>query len=531
MRVLLTETVDPDGAMYRWLSPALEAAGHRVVVVPGQEAAHHLGVSGFQALLVAAADALDPDLIITHPPYDHMSAATADRLRTRGARLVGFAFDDPIFIPEWRVRGPLEAVLTAIDACYDAWLTTSRGFADLAAASAPGSRVLPIRWAMCPPSPPSPPPDDVPARVVLVGTAYPTRVALVRTLAAAGLPLLVRGHGWPEAAPQLSLPAHADVDLGGHVDAASAVELLRAGIVVSTADWEDRPVPMLKLRVLEAAFAGACQVAAACPELGAHFTPDEVTPYSDPADLVAVLGALLADAPRRAAMAAAARDRARREHTWEARLPELLGALAAVGRPVRAATAARHEPRDCPTLALTAMSLATSAEFTGRPAAAAAFFAHAEGAGAGVSATLGRARCAVTTGDNAGAIALIEPILGALAGAVQPAQATLRSRVTSRAHGTGLGHNRLLAPHLEAIAFLLTAYAATGREEDARAVLADLDADAIVLIAAMLEGDDAGGPVYDLLFAAALAARPVGLAADQEAHAPRWRAWLVRPRP
>ncbi|PKN57063.1 MAG: hypothetical protein CVU56_12800, partial [Deltaproteobacteria bacterium HGW-Deltaproteobacteria-14] len=384
MRVLLTETVDPDGAMYRWLSPALQAAGHRVVVVPGQEAAHHLGVSGFQALLVAAADALDPDLILTHPPYDHMSAATADRLRARGARLVGFAFDDPIFTPEWRARGPLEAVLAGIDACYDAWLTTSQRFAELAAATAPGSRVLPIRWAMCPPSPAAPRCGDIPARVVLVGSAYPTRVALIRTLAAAGLPLLVRGHGWPEAAPRLALPAGADVDLGGHVDAATATALLRAGVVVSTADWEDRPVPMLKLRVLEAAFAGACQVAAACPELGAHFTPDEVAPYADATDLVAVLRGLLADAPRRAAMAAAAHDRARREHTWETRLAELIAALAAVGRPVRAIATDRAEPLACPALALTAMSLATSAEFNGRAAAAAAFFAHAERAGAGV---------------------------------------------------------------------------------------------------------------------------------------------------
>jgi len=523
MRVLLTETVDPDGAMFRWLSPSLEAAGHQVVVVPGQEAVHHLGVSGWQALLVAAAEALEPDLVLTHPPYDHMSAATADRLRATGARVVGFAFDDPIFLPSWRARGPLERVLDGIDRIYDAYLTTSRAFADLAGAR-PNSRVLFTRWAMTPPAS-APPPDAIPARLVLVGTAYPRRVALMKALADAGLPLLVRGHGWPDAAARMELPAGADVDLGGHVDALAMNALLRSGVVVSTADWEDQPVPMLKLRVLEAAFAGACQVASACPELAAHFEASEVPGYRDAEDLVRLAWELVADPPRRAAMARAAWTRAWAEHTWETRFPQLVEAVSGLAGPVGDREARAF---DCPALTLTTMGLATSAEFAGRPGAAASFFAHAEALGAGVSATLGRARCALSTGDAEGAITLLEAALPAVDAVVQPAQATLRSRVGSRAHGTGLGRNRLLAPAVEASAFLIGAYAATDRVDSARAVISRLDDDAVVVVATMLNGDEAGAAVYDLLFRAALDADPDELAGEQAAHAPRWRAWLER---
>ena len=173
------------------------------------------------------------------------------------------------------------------------------------------------------------------------------------------------------------------------------------------------------------------------------------------------------------------------------------------------------------------MGLATSAEFAGRAAAAGAFFAHAERAGAGVSAAIGRARCEAALGRHAAAAARLEAVNGVLRGAVQPAQAAIRARVRSRAHGTGLGLNRLLAPQVEPVAFLLAAYAAEGRVDAAREVVLGLDADALVSIASMLQGDEVGAAVYTVLFAAALAAEPPTLAVERAAHAERWRAWVA----
>ena len=95
-RLLITETCDPDGAMWRWLSPDVSALGWQVRRLPSQEAVRHLGVAGLQRLVVSTCEQLRPHVLLVHPPYDHLGVSCTDAIRRLGTRVVGFGFDDPI---------------------------------------------------------------------------------------------------------------------------------------------------------------------------------------------------------------------------------------------------------------------------------------------------------------------------------------------------------------------------------------------------------------------------------------------------
>src|SRR5216684_1138467 len=79
------------------------------------------------------------------------------------------------------------------------------------------------------------------------------------------------------------------------------------------------------MRVFELAAVGTPQISDAKADISRHFTPDrEIVLYGNVAELVDRARALLADDVRRRQLAAAARERALREHTWRHRLEELL---------------------------------------------------------------------------------------------------------------------------------------------------------------------------------------------------------------
>lgn len=79
------------------------------------------------------------------------------------------------------------------------------------------------------------------------------------------------------------------------------------------------------MRLFELAAIGTPQLSDAKADIVRHFTPDrEIVLYSSVAELRERARALLADEGRRHAVAAAARERALREHTWAQRLAELL---------------------------------------------------------------------------------------------------------------------------------------------------------------------------------------------------------------
>ena len=79
------------------------------------------------------------------------------------------------------------------------------------------------------------------------------------------------------------------------------------------------------MRVFELASVGTAQLSDAKSDIARHFTPDrEIVLYKSAAELRDRARALLADDALRRDLAAAARERALREHTWRHRMEELL---------------------------------------------------------------------------------------------------------------------------------------------------------------------------------------------------------------
>ena len=158
-------------------------------------------------------------------------------------------------------------------------------------------------------------------RDILLAT-LPAR-ALAQTLAQAGLALQLLGSGWdaPDDKPPYPLPTGAQAVPYDAPDAWNQV----AVAVHFTADGHIPPA------LLEAPFAG---VPIVCLQTPAADWPGGLSTLLEPGkhyvttalnQLIPTLRSLLRDAPRRAALAAAAAYHLRLNHTWEKRLAELLG--------------------------------------------------------------------------------------------------------------------------------------------------------------------------------------------------------------
>src|SRR5262249_51915545 len=154
-----------------------------------------------------------------------------------GTRLVGYAFDDEIFASQYGMN-----VRSEIAKIYDRYLTTRD-----------------LRWATRPLSPLPERPAEF--DVVLVGRGYQRRKELVQPLRDAGIGVQTRGLDWP----------------AGLVSRAEMLDLYsRARIVLTTADWESRAVPMVKHRLLDTAMLGAFQIAQEAPDLRGYFDEQQV---------------------------------------------------------------------------------------------------------------------------------------------------------------------------------------------------------------------------------------------------------------
>ncbi len=422
-RVAFSMTIDPDGAMHDWVDLP---EGWSLTRVPTQEAVQLLGPDTYKQLLVDLCERERPDLLVTHPPYDWLDPSAAERIRAAGTRLCGYAFDDEIFAADYSdgVRADLARI-------YDSYVTTRQ-----------------VRWATrpLPPLPPSLPSGPPEYDVALVGRAYPRRQALVDALRAAGLRVETRGLGWPE----------------GWIDRAAMLNLYsRSAVVLTTADWESRAVPMVKHRLLDTAMLGVFQIAQEAPDLRSYFSDEEVPSFADAAELVARVQAALPDSDGRQRRAAAARKRALDEHSWSHRFAELLTGLS-LDEP-RAVTTRSHFFDGV------LVSLASRAESAGRIPAAAALWREAadrDQNNQAVAAGLGRCLRDLGRLDEAvvwlqRAAALPEPTC---AGAVH-------AQLPSFGVGTGLGRLGLLPPAAEPTLLMIATLVELDRIDEAARAL------------------------------------------------------------
>ncbi len=235
-----------------------------------------------------------------------LAPADVDELRRRfGGRWVNWFPDDPHQLELSRRLAP----------AYDCFFTHDSS--SLARHRSTGARAHYLAFG-CDAEYLRPPTLSLEARwtapLVFVGSRDDVREPVVRELADAGL--VAWGPGWPRG------PLYGD-------DFVRALAGARVGVNVHQ-QFGERGDPArygtgANMRVFELAAVGTPQLSDAKADIARHFTPDrEIVLYRSVVELVDRARALLADDALRRRLAAAARERAVREHTWRHRLEELL---------------------------------------------------------------------------------------------------------------------------------------------------------------------------------------------------------------
>ena len=334
-RLLISETMDPDGAMYRWCSPDVEALGWNVLRIPTQELIHYLGIEAYNAFLRSLIRYWRPHVFMVHPPYDYLIEGTVNAAKKVGTRLIAHGFDDPLFFNALESKESLGAWAHDIEGAFDLYASTS--FECTQALEKYGMQRTCVQPFATNPSPFElgsvgvPPSSLLEHSAVIVGRAHDKRLALVEELLELGITVNVFGDGWAGVGetPE-GLTIHSPLER----EAMNAV-YKNSGVVITTGDWEDVSVPMVKYRLLEVAMVGGFQIAQECPDLRTYFPAEMVPSYTDACDLAEKIKKYLGAPKRRHLMARAAQAHAEDQHRWSKHFPELIAKLDEFKRPIR----------------------------------------------------------------------------------------------------------------------------------------------------------------------------------------------------
>ena len=413
-RVLLTETLDPNGALCRWMSPDIQRLGWHVTRLPTQEAIHCLGPEAYPETVLQIVRELRPHVLLVHPPYDHLPPLICRQIRALGTRIVALAFDDPLFAAQWG-----EDTYADFRERFDRWASTLLSGPSIEAGA------LPLRWAMSREAVAADAPSATSHEVLLVGRRNDSRAAVIQAVTEAGYEVGVYGAGWPN----------------GSIDRAQMLGLLRRASVVIT---PNDGTGMIKARLLETALVGAAQVVEHSPDLPAYF-PETLPPvWQSPAECVAAI-------PH-------ARPIAISDVDWGHRWEELLSGL--------------HLAEDLPisvsqsgTLRRLLLTLAHQLEQRGKWAAAAAFFAEAHNE---------RGLARIAHAEERWEAALRHALHALEQVPAWPAVHCLHAFVPAHGQGTGLGRTGALDPSLELEAIALNARLRLGQLEACEQYLTQL---------------------------------------------------------
>lgn len=326
MKIMLSNAVVAHGAFHHWMTRDLRALGHEVSTIDPDELCEQFGIELYRRVMLARIAAERPDVLVLYPPYDLLRPQDAARIHELGTTIVGFAYDDPIFLPSYLRRpGDFEAICADFEKVYDVYVSTSRAI--VREASQRGiTHLRPIRWACN--TPDSLDGDDRPRDlpVVIIGAPYPRRVKMVKHLKDRGIrPVVFGAEGW-------KLFADVADCYQGMLTRPGMFEMYRrAQIAIAPADWESTYTSMVKLRTLEIMSRGAFQLVEQCEDLPDYYADGrEIVSYKDWDQLADLIRYYHANPRRREEIARAGFERTRREHVWSARWQE----IEALARPI-----------------------------------------------------------------------------------------------------------------------------------------------------------------------------------------------------
>ena len=319
MKILLSNAVVSHGAFHHWMTADLKAMGHEVSTLDPDELCEQFGIELYRRVLLQRIAADKPDVFICYPPYDLLREEENKAIHESGTAIVGFAYDDPIFLPTYvRNKGDFEKIAAEFRKTYDIYLTTSRDMVKQAT-DRDIHFMEHIRWACVTPGEPGDGVRDLP--LVVIGAPYPRRVNMVKHLKNAGVkPIVFGAEGWKQFLDVADC-------YNGMLTRPGMFEMYRrAKIALSPADWESNYTPMVKLRSLEVASMGPLQIMEQCEDLLDYFEDGkEVVSYRahDWDQLVELIKQYINDEPNRARIARAGYERLIKDHVWTVRWKEI----------------------------------------------------------------------------------------------------------------------------------------------------------------------------------------------------------------
>jgi tetratricopeptide (TPR) repeat protein len=317
MKILLSNAVVAHGAFHHWMTADMRALGHDVGFIDPDELCEQFGIELYRRVLLERVSVERPDVLLLYPPYDLLRPADAKRIHEMGTVTVGFAYDDPIFLPSYlRKPGDFEQISREFEQVYDVYVTTSRAI-EREATQRGVNHLRHIRWACNTPADLGDRERDLP--VVVIGAPYPRRVNMVKHLKSRGVrPLVFGAEGW-------KLFADVADCYQGMLTRPGMFEMYRrAQVAIAPADWESTYTPMVKLRTLEIASMGAFQLCEQCEDLADYYVDgQDIVSYKDWDELADLVKRYLADARKRDEIGRAGYEATRKNHVWSVRWAEV----------------------------------------------------------------------------------------------------------------------------------------------------------------------------------------------------------------
>lgn len=298
-----------EGYEYVNFLPALRRLGHRVSFFESFSREPYADFTVLNRALLQRVEETSPDVVFCVLMQYEVWIETMRLIRKSGPLLVNWSTDD-----SWKY--PMFSRLIGTE--WDLSVTTYPNAVGWYQCDGIG-RVYLSQWAANVETL-TPPLSAAACRypVSFVGAAYGNRPAMVDALRREGIDVACFGHGWP----------------AGPVEAKRISEIVRLsrislnfseGARKGTGGTGDRQI---KARVFEVPGYGGCLLTEQTPNLEKYFRiGEEVLTFEGRDELVGTVKSLLADSDRRDAIARRGFERVSREHTYDRRFDEVLGAL------------------------------------------------------------------------------------------------------------------------------------------------------------------------------------------------------------
>lgn len=284
--------------------PALRNLGHEVLHFETRHRSDARDYAQLNRLLLQTVDSTNPDAMLVVPFRYELWIETLEAIRARGVATMCWTTDDSWkYWESSRFYGPcFDAITTTYDYVIPQYKRDGIHHVHLTQWAASSAFLMPPRRAR-----------DCDVSVSFVGAAHGNRKAQIAALHAAGIDVHCFGYGWP----------------AGPVAAEEIPRIINRSILslnfANTPGYRQTGPNQIKARTFEVPGSGGLLLTESAPGLENFYVPDkEVLVFRGVADLIGKIQHFLMHPEERDQIANAGYQRTVKDHTYEARLKQLI---------------------------------------------------------------------------------------------------------------------------------------------------------------------------------------------------------------